>query len=248
MTEDNIIIAKLDNPRTNSVTQETIRILDDVVSKANSQDEIRGIILTGEGKMFSSGFDLPMFLGFKDTEAIVDFFRVEEEFMINLFTCKKPVVAALNGHTVAAGLILAMASDYRIVKNHPKIKIGMSEINIGLPLSVTQTEIMRFGFDSDKKFRDIMYFGQMFNVDGAKAIELVDEIVEEGVLIERAKEIIAQWIDKPGRAFIKLKYGLRKPMADRMRQRLANEDWPKALNCFFEKDVRDTLEMVQKMM
>ena len=47
----------------------------------------------------------------------------EEKILIDLFTCKKPVIAAINGHCAAGGLIFSMASDYRIAKNHPKIKI-----------------------------------------------------------------------------------------------------------------------------
>ena len=162
--------------------------------------------------------------------------------------CKKPVIAALNGHTVAGGLVFSMAADYRIVKNHPKIKIGMSEIKIGLPLSIAQSEIMRFGLDSDKKFRDVMYFGKILDVNEAKALEIVDEIVEENELIDRSKEIVTQWIDNPGKAFIKLKEGLKKPIADRIRKRMAEENWQESLNCFFDKEIKEALNFVQQMM
>ena len=87
------------------------------------------------------------------------------------------------------GLIFAMAADYRIVKNHPKITIGMSEIKIGLPLSLAQSGVMRFGYDSDKKFTDLMYFGRMLNVNEAKDLAIVDEIVEEDQLMPRAKAV-----------------------------------------------------------
>lgn len=246
--EEGIIIAEFNHGKGNSITRETLSTLRGVVRTADQDDSVRGIVLTGAGRTFCGGFDLPMFLGFKDLSEIVDFFREEEEILIELFMCRKPVVSAMNGHAVAGGLIMAMASDYRIVKNHPKINLGMSEIKIGLPLSLAQAEIMRFGFDSDRKFRDVMYFGRMFTVDQARDLGIVDEVVEEADLLTVAKAVVSKWIDNPGRAFSKLKEGLKKPAADRIRQRLAQEDWQGTLSCFFNKEVRASLEFVNAMM
>ena len=246
--EDGIIVATFEHGKTNSITMEVLRGIRDAVRQANTEEDVKGIVLTGSGRVFCSGFDLPMFLGFKNVDEIIGFFHEEEEILLDLFTCAKPVVAAMNGAAVAGGLIFAMAADYRIVKNHPKITIGMSEIRIGLPLSLAQSGVMRFGYDSDRKFRDLMYFGRMMNVNEALEMGIVDEIVEEDQLIPRAKAVISAWIDNPGRAFIKLKEGLKKPVADRIRERLRTENWQDTLNCFFRKDVRDALEFVRAMM
>jgi len=246
--EDNIVIAEFENGKYNSMNLESLIKLKAIIRKVNDDDSIKGLIMTGAGKTFSSGFDLPMFLGFKDLDETVKFFEQAEDVFIDFFMCKKPVVSAINGAAMAGGLILSMASDYRIVKNHPKIQLGMSEIKIGLALSIVQTEIMRFGLDSDKKFRDVMYFGERYSVDQAKELEMVDEIVEEDQLIERAKQIVTGWIDNPGRAFMLLKYSLRKPAEDRMRQRLKDENWQEGFNCMFDPQTRATLELVQKMM
>jgi enoyl-CoA hydratase/carnithine racemase len=137
--EDGIIIATFEHGKTNSLTLEILRKLSDIVKKANEDDAVKGIVLTGAGRTFSSGFDLPMFMGFKDVKEIGDFFDEGEEILLALFECRKPVVSALNGHAIAGGLIFAMASDYRIVKNHPKISIGMSEIKLGLALTIAQS-------------------------------------------------------------------------------------------------------------
>jgi len=242
--EEGIIIAEFEHGKGNSITLETLRKLREVVNNANEDYAVKGIVLTGAGKTFSSGFDLKMFLGFKDVDEVAAFLSEEDEILTELFMCKKPVVSAINGHAVAGGLIFSMATDYRIAKNHPKISLGMSEIKIGLPLSLAQAEVMRFGFDSDRKYRDVMYFGKMFTVEQARDFGIVDEIVEEAELIPRAKKIVTKWIDNPGRAFTKLKEGLKKPAADRIRSRLATEDWKPTLRCFFEKDVRGALEFV----
>lgn len=245
--EDNIIIATFDYGKTNSITEEGMMKLNDLVKRVNEDNEIKGLVITGAGKTFSSGFDLPMFLGFKDLPEVIAFFKKEEEVFINLFTCRKPVVAALNGATVAGGFITAMAADYRIVKNHPKIKLGMNEIKIGLGLSIVQTEIVRFGLDSDRRYRDVMYGGEMYDVQRARELGIVDEIVEEEALIPRAKQVVSQWIDNPGRAFMLLKGSLRKPCEDRMRQRLRDEEWEPHFKILFDKQTRAVLELGAKL-
>ncbi len=243
--EDNIMVATLTNGKTNSITKQTLDSLKESVFKVNQDDNIKGIILTGQNRFFSSGFDLYTFMGFPKLEDAVQFIAYADEVFLDLFLCSKPVVCAMNGHAAAGGLILAMASDYRIIANHPKIKVGMSEIKIGVPLSVAQTAIMRFGLDSDKKFRDVMYFGEMIDVTQALEKEIVDEVVESKELISRSKTIISMWIDTPARPFIRMKEELKKGVGDSIKRRMASTDWHNALNCFFNKQVKDTLAFVQ---
>ncbi|MCP3940900.1 MAG: enoyl-CoA hydratase/isomerase family protein [Desulfobacteraceae bacterium] len=247
--QDNIVIVRLADGKTNAVTMETLKLLKEIVVEVNENDGLRGIILTGEGRFFSSGFSLPMFIGFETPGEVISFFGGQEEILMDFFTCKKPVVCAMNGHCAAMGLILAMASDYRIVKNHPKIKLGMSEIKIGLGLSIAQSAIMRFGLDSDKKFRDVMYFGEMMDVTKARDMEIVDEVVEEENLITRAKQIISLWIDTPNRAFIQIKQTLKADTVGRIKKALREEAWQETLaHTLLSKDVKATLEFVQATM
>jgi enoyl-CoA hydratase/carnithine racemase len=246
--EDEIRILTLKNGKTNPFNREILSGLKEVVDEVNASPTARGIILTGDGRFFSSGFDLPIFINFKDHEEAVSFFEMEEDVLLSLFTCEKPVISAMNGHCAAAGLIYSMAADYRIAKNHPKIKIGMTEIKIGLGLTIAQHEVMRFGFDGNLKFRDVMFFGDMVGVEKAKEMQLIDEVVEEDQLLERAKQVIGQWIDTPNRPFSIMKRMLRMDTARRIQQKLKEENWQDAMNSFFKEDVRQALAFVQASM
>lgn len=246
--QDDILILTLKNPKTNSINRQMLERLGEIVEEADKNPSPKGIILTGEGRFFSSGFDLSIFLGFSDKQEAIEFFRLEQQVLTSLFACRKPVVAALNGHGAAGGLIYSMAADYRIVKEHPKIKIGMSEIKIGLPLNIAQHEVMRFGFDSNHRFRDVMYFGDMVDVFRAKEMGLVDEVVEEDMLIDRARQIISLWIDTPNRPFMRMKQLLRADTVARIKQKMDKEDWQEGLDGLFRDDVRQTLEFVQASM
>ena len=245
---DDIKIVTFKNGKTNPINKEMLLRLKEIVDEVDADSGPKGIILTGDGRFFSSGFDLPIFINFKNLKEATDFFDMEEGVLQSLFTCEKPVVSAINGHCAAAGLIYSMAADYRIVKDHPKIKIGMTEVKIGLPLTIAQHEVMRFGFDGNLKFRDVMYFGDMVGVEKAKEMKLVDEVVAEDQLIDRAKQVVSQWIDTPNRPFIRMKKLLRMDTARRIQRKLKEEDWHDGLNCFFRDDVRQTLEFVQASM
>ena len=247
--EDDILILTMENGKDNSLTAEFFTELREIIDEVNSNPSPKGIVLTGEGRFFSSGFNLPMFLGFKDKEAIAQFFlTLEEPVLLDLFLCKKPVIAALNGHTVAGGLILAMACDYRVATPNPKAKFGMSEIKIGLPLNIAQGEIVRFSMADDRNYRDLVYFGQMMDVNRAKEVNIVDEVVAEEELLPRAKELVRLFIDNPGRSFTPIKRLQRGVVAESIRERLERSDWKENLSCFFAKDVRQTLEFVQATM
>ena len=247
--EDNILIAKFNNPPTNSIMFETMEGFRKAMKDASADSSIKGIILSGEGKFFSSGFHLPTFLKFKTREDILTFFNVEEEMLYEIFTFPKPMIAAINGHMTAGGMISAMGCDYRIVKNHPKIKIGMSEIKIGLGLTIAEMELMRFGLDSNNRLRNVMFFGEMVDVNTALERKLVDEVVEEADLIPRAKAIICDWWDKPGKAFLDLKRGIREPRAAELRHMLDTSDWQTPLcNALLNAESRAALDFANKMM
>lgn len=133
--ENQTLLATLVNGKTNSITRGTLDKLKSAVDKVKTDETIKGLVLTGSGRFFSSGFDLNTFLGFTSLDQAVAFITYADEVLLDLFLCPKPVVCAMNGHAAAGGLIFAMASDYRIITDHPKIKVGMSEIKIGVPLS-----------------------------------------------------------------------------------------------------------------
>lgn len=247
--EDGIVIAEFSNGKYNSVTVETLAALGDVIGSVESDPALKGIVLTGKGRTFSSGFDLPTFLAFPDHPSVVRFFaETADPVFMRLFGCRKPVVAALNGAAVAGGFILAMACDYRVAVDNPKIQFGMSEIKIGLGLSPVHAEILRFGLDSATSFRDICFGGERFPVAKAKEMGIVDELVAETELLTRAKTVVKSWYDNPGHAFGLLKQALRGPAIDATKRIVETTNWQEGFRCFFDPATRAAMEAVAKSM
>lgn len=247
--EDNIVIFTFDNEKGNSITIETLAGLEQVIDRVNTEEELKGIILTGTGKYFSSGFDLVTFTSFEGPDAVIKWFKYEEEVLYKLFKCSKPVITAINGHATAAGMIVSMACDYRLAINHPKIKIGMTEIKIGLSLTPAESEIMRFGLDTDKNYRDIVFGGELINPAQALEKGIFDELVEdEKELIEKAKAKLCSFIDTPGRPFIQLKAMEKENAVANLRAGIDKYDWNLLVNKFTDKKVVGTLAMVRDSM
>lgn len=245
--EDNIVIFTFNHGKVNSINQETLEAMGEMIDRLNNEKELKGMVLTGTGKYFSGGFDLGTFTSFPSGQAIVDWFKIEEEVLYKLFTCSKPVITAVNGHATAAGMIVSMACDYRYILNNPKIKLGMTEIKIGLALSPAEVEIMKFGLDSDKKYRDVVFGGELFNPATAVQREIFDELVEdEAELINKAKAKVNAFIDLPGRSFIGLKYGEKKDRAAIIREGIDSFDWNILVELFTNEEVVNTLKMVKQ--
>lgn len=243
---DNIVIFKFNRGKLNSITMETLQGLNEAIDRVNSEEQLKGIILTGNGRYFSGGFDLGTFTGFQSKEEILDWFNYEEDVLFKLFTCSKPVVAAINGHATAMGMILSMACDYRLVLDNPKIKLGMTEIKIGLALTLAQGAVMRFGLDTDKKYRDVVYKGELFTPDYAVAQGIYDELAaNEGELIAKAQAKVVSMIDTPGRPFIILKQLEKMQTVEWLQGKMKEVDWEPLLKTFSNPQVIKTLNMVK---
>lgn len=242
--EDGIIIFTFNNPKVNAITSETIKGIEEAVDKLNADDSLKGMVMTGTGRFFSGGFDLNTFTTFANGEEVINWFKFEEAVLLKLFTCKKPVVSAINGGATAAGMIFAMAADYNIAVNNPKIKVGMTEIKLGLSLSPAMGNVMRFGLDTDRNYRDIIMKGEL--VDPMFCVErgIFDELAEEGELVEKAKAKVCALYDTLRHPFIELKSLQKRQMAKIISEELADYDWNLMADTFMDEKINKLLKKV----
>src|SRR5687768_5001935 len=122
---DGIGTIKLDRPdRLNSLTFEIYRRLVDLFRELETNDEVRAVIITGEGRGFCSGGDVHEIIGKLVTYGSVEmtaFARMTGDVIRNMRRLRKPVIAAINGTAAGAGAVIALASDLRIASNKSKI-------------------------------------------------------------------------------------------------------------------------------
>ena len=131
----------------------------------------------------------------------------------SVFCFSKPLVAAINGHAVAGGCIIASACDYRLLS--PTAKIGIPELRVGVPLPSVAIEIMR-QVVAPQAFQKMVFIGATYSGEVALANGLADELVEREQQFEMALEKANQLADIPRDVFALTKQQLRRPALDRI--------------------------------
>lgn len=167
----------------------------------------RAVILTGNDRVFSAGVDLVRVV--KEEPGYLDEFlpALTECFNV-IFRFPRPIVAAVNGHAIAGGCILATACDYRLA--HNKARIGVPELRVGVPLPSIAIEIMRFAVARDA-LQAMVNVGQSYRNEEALRVGLVDQIVDHEQLMEAANKAVNELLAIPAAAFAISKQQLRAP-------------------------------------
>ena len=181
-TRDDVTILTLAKGGANAIDSELLKALRAAFKEA--VDAGKPIVLTDEGeKIFCAGLDLVSLAG---ADRVVVTTLVHELYftLFELFNAPVPVVAALNGHAVAGGALVALTTDWRVM-SAGKGRIGMSEAQIGVSIPASALELMRYRLRPPHLDR-IAYAGELHPVDDALRMGLIDETVEASALLETA--------------------------------------------------------------
>lgn len=173
------------------------------------------LVLTGTGTIFSAGVDL---LRIVDGGAayVRAFLPAVSRTFESLFMFPKPVVAAVNGHAIAGGCVMACASDARLMATGPG-RIGIPELLVGVAFPIVPLEIMRFAA-APQRLQSLAYRGVTLPADEAIAHGLVDEAVEGERLLDAAVDLAGRFAALPPAAFAATKTQLRAPTVQRIRE------------------------------
>jgi enoyl-CoA hydratase/carnithine racemase len=181
-----------------------------------SEQDVRAVILTGRGKFFSFGFDVPDLLSYSKDD-FISYLTKFTDLYTYLFMFPKPVVAALNGHTIAGGCMLATACDCRLMVSE-NAKIALNEITFGASVVAGSVEMLKHCAGS-RNAETILYSGTFCSPQEALTLGLIDRIAPAEALVEEAEKTAVDYADKDAAAFKSIKGLLRRPVAQEMVQR-----------------------------
>jgi enoyl-CoA hydratase len=174
---------------------------------------VSAIVITGSGRIFSAGVDLLRLLD-GGIPYIRSFLPKLTRMLADVFSCSKPVVAAINGHAVAGGCVLACAADRRVMGREAG-RIGVTELLVGVPFPSAALEIMRCA-TSPQHFADVILGGSTYAPFQAIERGLIHEIVESGALLTEAIGRARALAALPPHAFALTKDQIRRACLDKI--------------------------------
>jgi len=208
--------AELTRGKVNAINEAVVDELMNRFQAFSDDPAVKAVILTGRGKFFTFGFDIPEFLGY-GREDFIRYLTKFTDLYTFLFLFPKPLIAALNGHTIAGGCMIALSCDRRIMVSG-KSRISLNEINFGASLFAGSVEMMRFHVGSRRGERAILS-GGMYSPEEALALGLVDQVVAEADQEESATTTALEMASKDPVAFKSIKLLSRKDVADLMKRK-----------------------------
>ena len=202
---DNILTLTLNRPEhLNSFTVEMANELIEAFNRASNDDEVRAIVVTGEGRAFCAGMDLTaagnvfglnedlqptmddMHNRLEDPEMIASVRDTGGRVTLAIYDCKKPVIAAINGAAVGIGATMTCAMDIRLASEHARIGFVFNKIGITPEACSTWFLPRIVGISQALEW---CYTGDILKADEALAGGYVKAVLPADKLLEEAYRI-----------------------------------------------------------
>lgn len=174
---DGVAVVRMAHGRVNAMDLELLAALRQAITRAAGQP----LVLTGSGSCFSAGVDLRRIVA-EPSAYTAQFLTELSAVFLAAFRHPRPVVAAVNGHALAGGCVLALAADHRLMAGGT---IGLTELRVGVPFPTAAVEIVRYAVGGTAG--RLALTGDALDVDEALRLGLVqercppDEVVPRGV-------------------------------------------------------------------
>jgi len=186
---DDVAVIKLNNGVTNPLSLEFLReISKNLENLKNESSACSLVIASNNDKFFSIGFNIPQ-LYEQSEEEVKEFYKTYNRLCLDLYKLPKPTIAAITGHAIAGGCILALCCDFRFIAEGKKL-MGLNEIKLGVPVPYPGDCILR-ELVGMRNARDIMEIGEFYPPLESLKLGMVDQVLPlKQVLteaIERAK-------------------------------------------------------------
>jgi enoyl-CoA hydratase/carnithine racemase len=182
MRGDGVLLATLDRPPANAIDETLLGDLDGTLAAAETDAQVRALVLTGAGAFFSGGFDLAA--PRRDGSAAREMRALYRDVHVRLLALPKPTVAMLCGHAIAGGLVLVLACDYRLGAEGDH-RIGLNEVAIGASFPRVALEIVRLRLPH-ARVSELLLGAALYPAGQALRLGVVDELFPPDKLRETA--------------------------------------------------------------
>jgi enoyl-CoA hydratase len=196
----------------NAINDDLLDGLLEAFGEAERDPSVRGVILAASGKVFCPGLDL-LELRALDRPTLRRFMTKLSRCFLTLFTFPKPVVAAISGHALAGGCVLALATDWRVLRWGALV--GLNEIRVGLPLPLDVALVLKDSV-SPHRLAEVALLGANYTDEAAVQVGLVHEVQQAEGFDAYCRTRLEEFAAKNTAAFGLTKRYLRAAVAERV--------------------------------
>ena len=208
--QDGVAVLRLAHGKVNAMSMEFCEAL---IARFAEISSARAVVMTATGRTFSAGVDLVRLLE-GGAPYVRKFLPVLSNMFVTVFAHPAPVVAAINGHAIAGGCVLACAADKRLMARDSG-RIGVTELLVGVPFPPAAMEIMRCA-TAPRFFADAILSGATYAPAEAVACGFIHDVVEPQALLERAVAAAKALAALPPKAFALTKRQIHAPALERI--------------------------------
>ena len=182
-TDGPTAILTLNHPaRRNALAMPMRRAVIDAMERIEADPAIRAVVITGAEGNFSAGGDIST-MDAADLAAGRERFRVTHRMVRLLIKSSKPVIAAVEGYAVGAGLSVALCCDTIVAADDAQFAAGFGRVGLVADLGMLHTLPLRVG---QGRARQILLYGDRLAADEALRIGLIDHVVPAGAVLDAA--------------------------------------------------------------
>lgn len=178
---DGIAVLRVDNPPVNALSPHVRLALNELIRKADADAAVRGVVVTGTGKVFIAGADIKLINMPRTGPTIGD-------LLFYIEAMSKPVVAAIQGSALGGGFEIAMGCHARIALGN--VRVGLPETTLGLIPGAGGTQRLPRLVGAATAL-DMIVAGRQVSAEEALRLGAIDAVVNEGLL-----EAAFSWVDK----------------------------------------------------
>lgn len=213
---ENVHVLRMDDGKANALSHAMLDALGAALDDAEANAS--AIVLAGREGRFSAGFDLSVMMA--GPEPAKELLAKGSALLLRLYEFPLPVVVAATGHALAGGALLLMTGDYRVA-SQGAFRIGLNEVQIGMPLPILAVEFARDRL-SPNALTAATLLATIYDPESAKQAGYVDA-VETGDVVARAHARAVELANLDRRAFSESKKRLRGKTLAYIRETLAGD-------------------------
>jgi enoyl-CoA hydratase len=214
---DKVALVQMDDGKANAMSYALMDALEGALDRA--EREAAAIVLTGRRGRFSAGFDLAeMMTSIDRARALV---TRGADLLLRLYALPLPLVIACTGHALAGGALMMLTGDVRVA-TRGAFRIGLNEVQIGMPVPVLAMELARDRLRSEHLTAATL-FANVVDPEGALVAGWVDELVAEEGLLDTALGHARKLAALPRDPYARTKLALREKTIRYVRDTLADD-------------------------